>query len=209
MTTSAQVRVLVANQLAILLPAGTKVYSPRDWSSSITDYPCVFVNTDAEDRDGLGPNTAQEFESIATIKVSARVQAPAQANDGGAVVAMLALELLKQQIDAALINNPAFFQVIEEIPFVRSKFNVDSEAAQHMGEVVIEYGMKFYEGPENFFQVPVVPLTELTVDVDLTNIFDPTGTYPNPPFPAAVEPAPRTSGPDGRAEGGLDITLPQ
>ncbi len=53
-----------------------------------------------------------------------------------------------------------------------------------------------------------VDVTTLTVDTDLTNIFDPTGTYPNPPFPSAVTPEPRTSGPDGRAEGGLSFTLP-
>lgn len=209
MTTSSQIRALVATQLAKLLPSGTSVFSPRDWSSNVSQYPCVFVRIDGEDRQSLGPNTAQEFETVVTIKVTARVQAPAQANDQGAVAAELALETLKSQIDAALINNPAITVVTEQFEFVRSELSVNSEGEQHLGELVIRYGIKFYEGPEDFFQVTAVPLTELTVDVDLTNIFDPTGTYANPPFPSAVVPAPRSSGPDGRAEGGLDIDLPQ
>ena len=50
---------------------------------------------------------------------------------------------------------------------------------------------------------------EAQIHLDTTTPFDASGTYPNPPFPDAVQPAPRTSGPDGRAEGGLDIQLPQ
>jgi hypothetical protein len=167
------------------------------------------VRIDSEDRQSLGPNTAQEFETVATIKVTARVQTAVQANDAGAAACELALETLKSQCDAALINNPVFTGVIEQFESVRSELSVNSEGDQHLGDLVIRYGIKFYEGPEDFFQVSAVPLTELTVDVDLTNIFDPTGTYANPPFPSEVNPAPRMSGPDGRAEGGLDLQLPQ
>lgn len=47
---------------------------------------------------------------------------------------------------------------------------------------------------------PIVPLYEETITVDLTNVFDPLGTYANPPFPGSVNAAPRAEGPDGRAE---------
>jgi hypothetical protein len=56
---------------------------------------------------------------------------------------------------------------------------------------------------------PVGPLQHISITNDLTNVFDATGIYDNPPFPDAVNAAPRTAGPDGRAEGGLDIDLTQ
>lgn len=55
------------------------------------------------------------------------------------------------------------------------------------------------------------PITSVGIHADLGAPFDPNGTYtPStdaPPYTPA--PAPRTSGPDGRDEGALDITLPQ
>lgn len=46
----------------------------------------------------------------------------------------------------------------------------------------------------------IVPLYEETVTADLTNVFDPLGTYSSPAFPSSVRAAPRVEGPDGRPE---------
>jgi hypothetical protein len=58
------------------------------------------------------------------------------------------------------------------------------------------------------YQPPAYPLLEgMRLRLDTSDPADLTGTYTVPaPFPAAAE-APRTSGPDGRAEADLDITF--
>lgn len=216
MTTTAQIRELVVQALTTknaqgMYPtaANGNVFSPRNWATFKGQYPAIFIRTPNEDRESLGRHSAQQFTTTATIHVSARVTAAALPNDAGAAQAELALEALKTQIDQALINNPAIAIVLQQISFVRSEITVNSDGALPLGELVMQFGMEFYEGPEDFYPVDGDPLEEITVDVDLTNRYDPSGTYANPPFPSEVEPAPRTSGPDGRAEGGLDIQLPQ
>jgi hypothetical protein len=78
-----------------------------------------------------------------------------------------------------------------------------------MAELAMSIEVKFYQGPEVFFPIPTNPLQTVDINVDTAAPFDPNGTYANPPFPSAVNPAPRTSGPDGRNEGALTISLPQ
>lgn len=216
MTTTAQIRELVVQQLTLesapgIYPtsAGISVFSPRNWTTFKGQYPAIFVTSPSEDRESLGRHSAQQFTTTSTIKISARVTVPALANDAGAAQAQVALEALKLQIDQALVNNPAITQLIQQIPFMRSEIDVNSDGDQPLGELVMQIGYEFYEGPEDFYPIDGVPLEEITVDADLVNVFDPSGTYANPPFPSSVTPAPRTVGPDGRAEGGLDITLPQ
>lgn len=45
---------------------------------------------------------------------------------------------------------------------------------------------------------PTVSLAQVAIDMDLTNVFDPTGVYTGAPFPGSRPP--RVSGPDGRPE---------
>lgn len=78
-----------------------------------------------------------------------------------------------------------------------------------MAELLMHIEVEFYQGPEAFFPIVAVPLDSIGLHVDTAQPFDPNGTYANPPFPASVHPAPRTSGPDGRDEGALNINLPQ
>lgn len=216
MTTTAQIRELVVQQLTVQsspgqypTSAGARVYSPRTWATFKGQYPAIFVTTPSEDRESLGRHSAQQFTTTATVKIAARLSVPAVASDLGAAQAQVALETLKTQIEQALINNPAITQLIQQIAFLRSEIEVSAEGEQPMAELAMQFGYEFYEGPEDFYPIDGDPLEEITLDADLTNRFDPTGTYANPPFPSEVESAPRTSGPDGRAEGGLDIQLPQ
>jgi hypothetical protein len=134
---------------------------------------------------------------------------PVMANDAGTAVAEAALESLKQEIEVALINYPPIMSLLQQFPFTRSEMGINSEGTQAFGELALDIGMEFYQGPEDFYPIVGDTLEEIAVTADLTNVADPNGTYPNPPFPASVTPAPRTSGPDGRAEGALNIHLPQ
>jgi hypothetical protein len=208
-TSSASIRALAQAALVGHTDAGSNVFSPLDRPTWKGNYPVMFLQTPSEEKASLGPNSAPQFTTTTTVRIVARVTAPQAKNDAGAAAAELALEALQTQIEIALINNPALMSQLQQIPWVRAQKEVNGESEQHVGELVMEIGMEFYQGPEDFYPVSSVSLEQITVDFDAVNVYDANGTYPDPPFPDSVEPAPRTSGPDGRAEGGLDITLPQ
>lgn len=214
MTTSADIRSLFVTALKGATNAGQSVYSPFDWPTSPSSYPLILVHARKERKVSLGPN-APEFDVYTTVEILARTKSAAQVGDAGSAVALAAAEALKLQIETALINNPAIWadpaggQRIEQFTSVDSEINTNSEGDMPMAELAMSIEVKFYQGPELFFQIPTDPLQTVDIYVDTAQPFDPNGTYSNPPFPSAVNPAPRTSGPDGRNEGALTLTLPQ
>lgn len=209
MTQTADLRAAAVTALTGNTDAAENVFSPLDRPTWAGNYPVVFLQTPDESKESLGPNGAPQFTVTATLRVIARVQENQQKGDAGAAAAELALETLQKQIEVALINNPALMVLLEQIAFVRVEKSVTGEGEVHLGELKMDIGLQFYQGPEDFYPITGDALEEITVDADLVNVFDPNGTYPNPPFPDAVEPAPRDEGPDGRAEAGVDILLPQ
>ncbi len=189
--------------------AGTNVYLPGDWPSWDGRYPYIRVRPLREHKESQG-NAGINFEVVATIRITARVSAPAQAADAGADNAETALWVLGRQIETTVINAQSLKVLISEFPFVDTEVEVNADGREHYAELVMDIGLAFYQGAEAFAPQTTVPLTEMTVDTDLVDVFDPSGTYSDPAFPVSVLPAPRTSGPDGRPEGaGLDIQLPQ
>ena len=88
---------------------------------------------------------------------------------------------------------------------MRTQTAVQADGETHIGGLQIELGVTMYE---TFYPDVTAVLEEIDLTADLVNVADPTGTYPNPPFPDAVVPAPRTAGPDGRAEGFVKATFP-
>ncbi len=86
-----------------------------------------------------------------------------------------------------------------------------ADGEQHAGTVSMLFGLETYAVFDvSLSERPnVTPLEGIDVTVDTVEPSDKTGTYPDPAFPDSVNPAPRTEGPDGRAEGTLQIDLPQ
>ena len=236
MTTSADIRALFVTALTGATDAGAFVYSPFDWATAPDSYPLILVHARKERKVSLGPNTP-EFDVYATLEIVARTKSAALVGDAGSAAALAAAERLKAQIEVALINNPAIWsdptggQRIEQFTSVDSDLNTSSEGEMPMAELVMQIEVKFYQGPEDFYPIPAVPLETVNIHVDTVYPFDSRGQYPNPPFPGSVQPeAPvtlgdgtqvvlsdgmqvlqeqRISGPDGRDEGALTITLPQ
>lgn len=209
MTTSADLRLLSQDALLGNTNVASSVYTPLDRPTWSGNYPVIFIQTPSEEKESLGRNGAPQFIVTTTVRIIARVEQPKEANGAGAAKAELALEALQDQIEKSLINYPKLMQQLQQFAWVRVQKEVNGDGEKHLGELLMDFGMEFYQGPEDFYPIETDPLEEITVDADLLNVADPTGTYPNPPFPDSVTPAPRTSGPDGRSEGGLDITLPQ
>ena len=227
MTTTSDLRLLAVEGLMGKTIAGSNVFSARTWPTWKGSYPILYLHSPVEDMASLGTNGGPQFTVTATLRVSARVEVKALPKNAGAAEAMVQLEIIQQQIKMALINFPPLMSRLQQFPFVRSEIHEDGTGETELAELVMDIGMEFYQGPEDFYPLegtsddpvfdpvaasviqPIVPLTEFNVTADLINVADPTGTYPDPPFPGAVTPAPRTVGPDGRAEGGLTFEFPQ
>lgn len=187
MTTSTEIRELFVQALRGATDAGQAVYSPFDWPTSPDSYPNVLVHARRERKVSLGPNVPQ-FDVYATLEITARTKSPALVGDEGSKVALAAVERLKAQIEVTLINNPAIWsdpaggQRVEQFASVDSEVNTSSEGDMPMAELSMQIEVKFYQGPEDFYPIPSVPLTTLDL---------------------------KTTAPEGTPQLGLTIEFPQ
>ena len=227
MTTSSELRLLAVEGLMGKTLAGARVYSARTMATWKGEYPMLYLHSPIEDMESLGRNGSPQFTVTSTLVISVRVQEKNLPRNGGAALVLLDLETIQQQIKMALINYPPLMSRLQQYPFIRSEMHESGEGESELGELVMQIGMEFYQGPEDFYPMkeasghppfdlvaesvvqPIIQLDGLSVTNDLHNVFDPTGTYADPPFPDSVTPAPRTVGPDGRAEGGLSFEFSQ
>jgi hypothetical protein len=176
MTTSADLRSLFVTALQGETSAGLNVYSPFDWPAAPDAYPFILVLARKERKESLGPNVP-EFNVTTTIEIIARVKSSAYQMDVGSVYALAAAEQLKAEIETALINNPLIWsdpnggQRIEQFSSVDSEINTSSEGEMPIAELNMSIEVKFYQGPEDFFPIPTIPLTQVTAAVQ-----EPTGT---------------------------------
>jgi hypothetical protein len=204
MTTSADITLLVVEALLNTTDAGTNVFSPRDWPTWDGTYPVVLVTAPEEEGQSLGRN-APQFTVVTTLRIEARRQLPATDSDIAAVLLMDGLQGMRDQVKRAVINSYALTAISQQYPFFRSHIITDPSGDQHLGQMVMDLGVEFYQGPEDFYPYPLATIEQVGIHVDSINVMDPGGTYTDPPFPQAVTPAPRTQGPDGRDEGFLLI----
>jgi hypothetical protein len=224
MTTTSQLRQITAEALKANTSAGDNVFAARSWPTWNGNYPIIWLHSPEEFKESLGRNGGPQYTVTATIRITARVQMKALPRNAAASAMILALEGMQRQIEMALINFPPLMSRLQQFPFIRSTMDEDGDGEQQLGELVMDVGMEFYQGPEDFYPLegpepvppfdpaaevaavrPISPLDSVEVTDDLTNVFDPSGTYPDAPFPDAVNPAPRAAGPDGREEGGLSF----
>lgn len=197
---------LSAVETAYPTMAGPRVYAPRDWPSWDRLYPVLFVSAPLERKDGLGRNTAPQFFTTSTVRISGRVSEPAAVNDAAAGAAEAALWTLQRQVEVAVINAISFSAQVQQIPRVTTRLAFSSEGATHLAGITTDLEIEFYQDASDFAPVPGTPIRRLGLVGDLVNVADPSGTY-TPAFDYPVNPAPRTEGPDGRAEVRADVPV--
>jgi hypothetical protein len=202
--------VLVRRQLRLAFMAalqglaGGNVVSPGDWDVPGAKLPIIKVRTGAETKASQG-RFQPEYTSTTAIELQVVVEALTEG------ASQDALETLVAQIEDAVLGNVALIKLQQQISSVTAVPTFSSQGEKHLAGMLMTFECETFE---HFDPVEINPgnyagLQGLDVVIDGVNVFDATGTYANPPFPGAVHPAPRTSGPDGRAEGGLTIDLPQ
>lgn len=207
MTQTAELLALAVGALKGQTLAGDRVYSALDWPATASHYPLIYCKTPTEEKESLSRNGPPSFNVTATLKVEARAEVGALANGQSAALLEQQLALMGQQIQVALINNPALMGELQQVPFIRTEMSMTSAGNKELGEIEVAIGLEYFQSAEDFFPLPSWDLKTVAITNDLVNVFDPSGTYPDSPFPGVATAAPRTQGPDGRVEGGLTITL--
>lgn len=177
MTTAADLRALAITALTGATLAGDNVYSPRDFATWEGDYPVLIVQLAKGRGEGLGNSGPPKFDTTVTLRVTARVSYDATEDDNGAALVYDDLETLVDQILAAVIRYPAIYSLISEYPFFDWEIaNVGKEeAGTHMGEAGVLIGMKWTQGPADFYQPTSDTLSTIAIEASGTTA-DASGT---------------------------------
>lgn len=181
-----------------------KVLTPGDWTTIPVDFQAEVKVSGLGDRKMPQGKHMPTFTTTVTIQVDGRLQATT------AESAQDSIEELQELIEDAVFGSFSIVSQIQQCSDVSTKVEVSSEGKQHVAGLVMVFDFELFE---SYDQTEIAPqnypaLTSLKVHVDTVYPFDAMATYSSPAFPSSVKPAPRASGPDGRDEGALDITLP-
>jgi hypothetical protein len=187
------------------------VQSPGDWSIPASLLPVVIVRTGAETKTST-QRGMPTFTTSCTLEVKATIEAIT------ALAAQDAIEALWFSVERALLTDYSLVGMLQQFAGIDSVLEIRAEGSRHLAGIAAAFHCEYFESFDPFDAIPA-PQTwpvvttpgvfeSIDIHVDTGAPFDADGTYPNPPFPDSIAPAPRTSGPDGRDEGYLDITLP-
>lgn len=210
-------RALAVATLRAQLPLGTPILVGQQWPLGEFRLPAVLVDVRREAYRAAGRAGGEpRFQATAQLVVRARevvevdpTAAPSSiltsqygAEHGPLCEAVL--DLWIERIRDALLEQADFVTLFDAIDGV----TIDTQVATEES-LIAEAGLTFDLTWHEVFQ-PRIPdnFTTANIRVDAIEPADLAGTYPSVPgFPDAAD-APRESGPDGRAEAGLVITLP-
>lgn len=218
-----QMRLLVINALEkaglMVGDEPVSIDSPGNWAvqedgGDDSDTPCIFVRTGVESKASPVRAGQPQFNTSVDIQVKAIVSSTT-AED-----AQDDMELLWYRIENLLLTDYGIVSVIQCANAVDSQFDCTSAGQMHIASMAAIFRYECFEVFDRLSEPsdddtdyqppepsPTVLLDEAIINFDLDNVADLTGTYPDSPFPEAVQPAPRTHGPDGRNEAVLKIPL--
>ncbi|MBS0363676.1 MAG: hypothetical protein JSR98_20060 [Proteobacteria bacterium] len=192
--------------------AGPNVFAPRDWPTTPGELPMILVQSPSERKESWG-RAAPGFTVVTTYSIQARVTSRAQDDDAAAGALLAALAVLQRQIEVAVINDHDLYAAIQQVKEVRILNDVSPKGEQPVGQLSMEFDVEYAQAYDDFHIPDASAIEELAVFADLVNVFsaqsDLSGDQPDNPFRTDGNPAPRTQGPDGRAEGAFTATLPQ
>lgn len=193
------VRLAVGAAITTAFPTGYAIQSPGDWETPPDTLPAILYRTKRDDKAGF-TRSAPNFTTTVQVEIEARIEAAT------AAAAQDAIDALGATLEQAIFTDYALTKLIQQIPACSTEIDITSEGRRHLAGLKMTMLLEVFE---EFYPSITQPLAEITIHADLAGTFDPSGTYTGSLFPTAVKPAPRTTGPDGRDEGALDIILPQ
>ncbi len=119
----------------------------------------------------MGRN-APQFTSVTTVRITGRVEAfDTEDAEIGAMLAEEACEQLRLQVEQGVINSYELTRSTQQYKEVRSTIDVDSSGESHIGQLLFEIDVEYFQGPEDFFPIA----TNTLEGIDL-RIKEPDGT---------------------------------
>lgn len=213
MSARRQIRLAVVGALNSKVTGVSTIVSPGDWATPPAKLPALLVSVPTEQKVSI-QRGMPEFTTTVSVVVQGQVAgATAEAVQD-------AIEDLAYQVENAVLTGYWVVAMVQQFLTVQTEVQCTAEGGRQMAGFTMTFSAELFESfdptaaisPESPWppaDPTIAPFTETQIHLDMASPFDANGTYANPPFPDAVQPAPRTSGPDGRDEGGLDIQLPQ
>ncbi|EHJ8971176.1 ATP-binding protein [Salmonella enterica] len=161
---TSDIREMVVAALKGKTRAQARVYSPRDWPTHEEMYPVILVQTPHEEKASLG-NAAPEFTVTTTVQISVRVQQFDGEENDGAMQALAELEVMRTEVEKAVINSYDLTRKIQQYAAVRSTVGVDAGGEGHMAMLVMEMDIEHYQGPEDFYPTELAGFNEMDVTI--------------------------------------------
>lgn len=174
--------------------------SPGDRPTPTEKIPVILVRNADERKDGFTPNGPAQFNTTCYIEVQAKVL------EVSAERAQDRIEFLGFLIENAVLRDVEMQRVVQKFESIDTKSEINSDGESHVGAITMTFGLQVYElfTPDDALTWNnITDLAKLFMTIDTAWPFDKDGVYPDVPYQDKVPDAPRTSGPDGRAEGTL------
>ncbi len=166
MTTATDLRTLALQGLLGKTDAGNNVFVPLDQPTWDGEYPVMFLTTPKQGGQSFGNNKPMAYTVTATLRIEARTSQPASANDGGAMLLLVELERMRDQILACVINYPPLLLEVQNIPHFDVTFPPGPDNTEaHMGSVVVDIDLEFVQGAHEFYKLVGTPLDGFDVGV--------------------------------------------
>jgi hypothetical protein len=181
---------------------GITVESPGDWDTPPSRLPNIKLRAPNERKQSV-TRTMPEFTTVVTLEMLITVVG------NTAEEAQDAIEDLGQQVEACFFGAQPLVQLCQQFPTVTTDTDISADGQRHTARAVMRVDCEVFEAfdPTEINPADYPALQQVNVHADTARPFDASGTYANPPFPSAVQPAPRTTGPDGRDEGTLQLDM--
>jgi hypothetical protein len=202
--TTARRALRLAAAQALGLIVGLEVETPGDWEVEPRSAPNAKLRTPDERKQSTDRGQAKF-----TTTVSLEILLTVVSNSGEG--AQDALDDLMLRVENALLGNVAMVSLVQQFATISSSTVISAEGKQHVGRADMRVDCEVYEhfDPTEIDPDSFPPLQQVSLHVDTVR-----RSMRAAPTPAATSrkpspPAPRTSGPDGRDEGALQINLPQ
>jgi hypothetical protein len=143
---------------------GGNVWSYRDWPTTPRDDPIVILDLPDEEKTSLGRSGWPQFLVLATVPITIKASRLAKPDDFGALELQQDLALIKRQVEVAVINAPDLTARLQHMPFVRTVSKIEARDRHH-GQVQLQLGMEFYQGPEAFHQPETTDLEGASITI--------------------------------------------
>ena len=192
----------LAAKTAIEALTGVTVASPGDWETAPAKIPEIKLRCGGDQKARIA-SSAPNFTTTVTLEILATVEGAT------AEAAQDALEALGARLEDVVFGCLPLIRIVQQIAGVSTKSEITSRGGPHIGRQQMWVQLETFE---SFNPIDIDPslaaaINDMRVHVDTASPFDGAGTYTSLPFPDAVAAAPRTTGPDGRDEGYLQINL--